>query len=70
MEQGQAKGSEFRTAPLWGLSSREFLMHDGRARTIPDAIAAHGGEASRVRQRFSGLNQSERAALMAFLRSL
>ena len=70
MEQGTAKGGEFRSAPLWGLSSRQFFMHDGRARTVPAAIAAHGGQAARARQRFNALSQAERAALFAFLGSI
>jgi CxxC motif-containing protein (DUF1111 family) len=70
MVQGQATGREFRTAPLWGASSRDFFMHDGRARNIPDAVAAHGGEATKVRQRYNGLNASDKAAILAFLLSL
>ena len=45
IEQGQAKGNDFRTAPLWGLSRRDRFMHDARSNTIEDAILRHGVEA-------------------------
>ena len=47
--QGSARGAEWRTAPLWGLSSRPRYLHDGRADSIEAAIVAHGGEAARPR---------------------
>src|SRR5207248_1857641 len=47
--QGQAHGNEFRTTPLWGVSVRRFLLHDGRATTIDQAVSAHGGEAAGAR---------------------
>jgi len=70
IQQGQAKGDQFRTAPLWGLSRRQFFMHDGRALTLQDAIAAHDGEAANARNRFFRLHEQDREALMAFLASL
>lgn len=70
IQQGQAKGDQFRTAPLWGLSRRAFFLHDGRALTIQDAIAAHDGEAANARNRFLHLQGPDRDALMAFLNSL
>lgn len=70
MVQGQSTGSEWRTAPLWGLSRRLFFLHDGRARTVQDAILAHGGEAGAARARYQALNAIQRDALVAFLRSL
>ncbi len=70
IQQGQAKGDQFRTAPLWGLSRRQFYLHDGRAMTIQDAIAAHDGEGSSARDRFFRLHEQDRDALMAFLASL
>jgi CxxC motif-containing protein (DUF1111 family) len=70
IQQGQAKGDQFRTAPLWGLSRRQFFLHDGRALTIQDAIAAHDGEAANARNRFGRLQGQDRDALMAFLTSL
>lgn len=72
----EASGSEWRTAPLWGLGLLETvnrqvrLLHDGRARDFEEAILWHGGEAARSRERFKALERSEREALIAFLRSL
>ncbi len=72
-----ASGSEWRTTPLWGLGFSETLssvkalyLHDGRARTVEEAILWHGGEAAGVKDRFSALAKSERDDLIAFLRSL
>jgi CxxC motif-containing protein (DUF1111 family) len=70
MVQGTATGSEFRTAPLWGLSRRLFFLHDGRARTVQDAVLAHGGEATGARTRYQALSTTQRDALVAFLKSL
>jgi CxxC motif-containing protein (DUF1111 family) len=70
IEQGTATGSEWRTTPLRGLSQRVFFLHDGSARTIPDAILRHGGEAAAARARFTRLQDGERRALLAFLASL
>jgi CxxC motif-containing protein (DUF1111 family) len=70
IEQGQAKGEEFRTAPLWGLSRRDRFMHDGRSNTIETAILRHGEEAQNARKKFEGLPQSDHDALLAFLGSL
>ena len=74
--EGVADGREWRTAPLWGIglteivSERAFFLHDGRARSIEEAILWHGGEAQRARDRFMRLNARERAALIAFVKSL
>lgn len=68
--QGKATGDMFRTAPLWGLSVRRLLLHDGRAATIDQAILLHGGEAERSRQRFSAATTLDRGALNEFLNSL
>jgi CxxC motif-containing protein (DUF1111 family) len=68
--QGRASGSDWRTAPLWGLSSRTRYLHDGRATTLTAAIEAHGGEAAAARKRFIALPAKERANLLAFLQSL
>ena len=70
IEQGLAKGSEFRTAPLWGLSRRDRFMHDGGSNTIEKAILRHGGEAQNARDRFGGLSPADHDALLAFLDSL
>ncbi len=68
--QGQATGSEFRTAPLWGLSRRDRFMHDGRSKSTEDAILRHGGEARNAVNGFGGLSPSDHDALLAFLGSL
>ena len=72
----QASGREWRTTPLWGLrlirqflNGDAFLMHDGRARTIEEAILLHGGEAQRSRDLFNALSASDRAALVDFVGS-
>ena len=71
-----ATGSEWRTSPLWGLgliddvNGHRFLLHDGRARTIAEAILWHGGEAEAAREAFRLLDADERAELLAFLEAL
>ena len=71
IEQGLAKGTEFRTAPLWGLSRRDHFMHDAKSNTIEDAILRHGGPTSpTAREKFEKLGPTDRAALLAFLGSL
>ena len=67
--QGSASGSEWRTAPLWGLAERTRFLHDGRADSLVAAILAHGGEAERARERFRSLSPAERRMLLAFLRT-
>ena len=71
-----ASGREWRTTPLWGLrlirqflNGDAFLLHDGRARTIEEAILLHGGEAERTRDRFNSLTAADRAALVDFVGS-
>jgi CxxC motif-containing protein (DUF1111 family) len=70
---GAASGREWRTAPLWGLRLvRQFLrgeafyLHDGRARTLEEAIGLHGGEAQPARDRFLALGAADRDALLDF----
>ena len=71
-----ASGREWRTPPLWGIGLVETVnghsrfLHDGRARSLMEAILWHGGEATRARDRFKGLGQADRDALVAFLKSL
>ena len=74
---GDATGTEWRTAPLWGtrlvgefLNGGEFYLHDGRARSLHDAIVLHGGEAQGSTDRYNSLGASEQEALIAFLKSL
>jgi len=66
----EATPSEFRTEPLIGLRVAQQFLHDGRAKTLEQAIALHGGEGSRARDGFLGLSETERAALIAFLKTL
>jgi CxxC motif-containing protein (DUF1111 family) len=73
---GGATGREWRTTPLWGLrlirqflNGDAFLLHDGRARTLEEAILLHGGEAQRARDLFNALNAADRAALVDFVGS-
>lgn len=73
---GDATGREWKTAPLWGLrvmrrflNGDAFLLHDGRAHSVEEAIVLHGGEAERARHAFEGLSAAERAALLDFLES-
>jgi CxxC motif-containing protein (DUF1111 family) len=74
--EGAADGREWRTAPLWGVglteqvSGHTFLLHDGRARNLLEAILWHGGEAQAARDRVVQMTREQRAALLAFLNSL
>ncbi|MBS0576847.1 MAG: c-type cytochrome [Proteobacteria bacterium] len=71
--QGSADGSEFRTAPLWGLGQRLFFLHDGRTSDVLAAIQAHaspGSEADLVIRRFNALTPAQRQDILNFLRSL
>ncbi len=71
-----ANGNEWRTQPLWGLgliqtvNSHNYLMHDGRARNITEAIMWHGGEATNSKNKFKNLSKTERDDLILFLKSL
>jgi CxxC motif-containing protein (DUF1111 family) len=67
---GQATPSEFRTEPLMGVRRMARFLHDGRATTLEQAIDLHAGEAARSRDRFRALPAEERAALVAFLKTL
>lgn len=75
--EGSATTAEWRTPALWGLGlSRQsqggqyFLLHDGRAHTIEDAILQHGGEGLQSKNKFTQLNASQKAQLIKFLESL
>lgn len=74
--EGRASGREWRTAPLWGIgltqqvSPRATFLHDGRARTLLEAVLWHGGEAKAARDRVVNLPPAERNALISFLESL
>ncbi len=68
--QAPATGQEMRTAPLWGARIRTSFLHDGRAKTIREAIHAHDGQGLAARNRFARLNERERASLLAFINTL
>ncbi len=71
--QGNASGSEFRTAPLWGVGQRLFFLHDGRTSDLYEAIMAHaskGSEANTVISQFKMLSVADQQALLNYLRSL
>jgi CxxC motif-containing protein (DUF1111 family) len=73
ISQGNASGSEFRTAPLWGIGQRLFFLHDGRTSDLYQAITAHasaGSEANTVISNFEILSSADQQALLNFLRSL
>ncbi len=70
IEQGDASGSEFRTAPLWGAAHSAPYLHDRRAATLVVAIAAHGGEGESARNRFLGFPEHKRRALITYVASL
>lgn len=73
---GLAGGSEWRTPPLWGVglvrtvNRHTRFLHDGRARSLEEAVLWHGGEAAAARREFEKLPARERRNLIAFLRSL
>jgi CxxC motif-containing protein (DUF1111 family) len=72
----EASGREWRTPPLWGIGLTAIVnrhtrfLHDGRARSLEEAILWHDGEAHAARQRFLNLPREERAALLGFLENL
>ena len=73
---GQASGTEWRTPPLWGIglvqkvNGHTMFLHDGRVRSMEEAILWHGGEAEESRGKFMNLTKDERNALIRFLESI
>jgi CxxC motif-containing protein (DUF1111 family) len=73
--QGNASGQEWRTAPLWGVGLLSSItpnvryLHDGRARSIEEAILWHGGQGAASRDRFKQLSASDRQSLIDFVNS-
>ncbi len=71
-----ATGTEWRTAPLWGIglldlaNGTPYFLHDGRARSFEEAILWHGGEAQKSKQQFMQLNSIQRNQILNFLQSL
>jgi CxxC motif-containing protein (DUF1111 family) len=73
VSQGSAGGDQFRTAPLWGLGQRIFLLHDGRTTNLVEAIRTHassGSEATAVVENFLSLSPPQQQEVLDFLRSL
>ena len=74
--QGDASGTEGKTPALWGIglvqtvNPNASFLHDGRARTIEEAILWHGGEATSRKEAFMALSQVQRQQLIAFVESL
>jgi CxxC motif-containing protein (DUF1111 family) len=81
VRQGKASASEFRTAPLWGVGQRIFLLHDERPADLLQAIKAHEtncslhqsncseSEANGVVDNFNGLSASQKQDILNFIRS-
>ena len=67
---GEATGQEWRTPPLWGLKSATRFLHDGRAKSIAEAIELHGGEAAKARDNYRALNPAEQDHLHTFVSNL
>lgn len=75
VREGDASSREWKTPPLWGLGLFEGkgdsrFLHDGRAKTLREAILWHGGEGLVSKQAFEQLEQQQQADLIAFLRSI
>lgn len=75
--EGSAKTYEWNTPALWGIGLSEnsqggnyFLMHDGRARSIEEAIMMYGGEANNSKNAFQNLSQADKNAVLKFIKSL
>ena len=73
---GDANGRDWRTPPLWGIgltktvNGQEAYLHDGRARTLEEAILWHGGEAQKSRDLYMNMKREDRQRLLRFLESL
>ncbi len=71
-----ASGKEWRTQPLWGIgmiqevNGHTFLLHDGRARNIEEAILWHGGEAENAKNNYKKLSKEDRQNVLSFINSL
>ncbi len=77
LPEGNASGAEWRTAPLWSIGltagvsgGGEAYLHDGRARSLSEAILWHGGEAEAAKEAFRKMSATLRAALLKFLQSI
>ena len=76
LPEGTATYLEWRTPPLWGIgfteatAGTEAYLHDGRARSLTEAILWHGGEGAAAQKKFAALPDGDKNALLAFLKSL
>ena len=76
LTQGMASGKEWKTPPLWGIglvqtvNADATFLHDGRARTIEEAVLWHGGEAQNSLTAFTQLNRDQRSQVLTFIESL
>ena len=73
VSQGNANGSQFRSAPLWGVGQRTFFLHDGRTNNLVTAIQDHassGSEANGVIAQFNMLSTTDQQNIINFLRNL
>jgi CxxC motif-containing protein (DUF1111 family) len=71
--QGMAAGNMFRSAPLWGTTTRQFFLHDGRTTSLADAVLYHdcaGSEAHDVVNAFVALSTTDQDDILAYLRTL
>ena len=67
---GQATRNMVRTPPLWGLRSRDILLHNGSALTRNEAILSHGGQAAAAVSNYNFLTTTQKNQLITFLNSL
>jgi CxxC motif-containing protein (DUF1111 family) len=67
---GQGSADQLRTPPLWGVRTRNKLMHDGQTNTFNDAILRHAGQATTARNNYNALSVANKQNLIAFLLSL
>ena len=67
---GPSTRNKLRTPPLWGLRTRNRLMHDGQSLSLNSAILRHGGEASHVTSNYQRLRDEQKRQLITFLKSL
>lgn len=75
--EGNVETYEWRTPPLWGLGAQRdiqggtlYLLHDGRANSVEEAISFHGGEAAESRNKFEALSHDQKQQLVKFVESL
>jgi CxxC motif-containing protein (DUF1111 family) len=72
----EANGNEWKTRPLWGIGATQIInpgagfLHDGRAKTLEEAILWHGGEAQTIKENFMNLSKTKRDRVIKFLESL